>query len=458
MRCCELKTGQIADFIVRTTYEQLPEQAIRNAKKAILDCVGVTLAGSREDAGRIITTYVKDLGGKPVASVIGGGFRTSAVHAALANGTMAHALEYDDYVLETAFHPSVAVLPAVLALGEECKVSGREILLAYVVGHEVGSKICRVIGSKHYERGWHATPIVGTMGAAAASAKILKLDQHQTKMALGIAASQVGGMRENFGSFTKAFHAGHAAKSGVMAGQLAQKGFTSSDRIIEGDFGFVKILGEADRRDSVRSFDHLGSPYDIVSPGVTTKYYPCCACSHRAVDGLLQLVKEHGIHPEDISEVLCKVSSLIPEKVMVYHRPKTAPEGKFSLEFCIAIACLDRELSLRQFTDEKVVSPKAQALMEKVKIVPVQGAGSIPEAIDLPEELTIKLKNGKTYECRVAVPKGDYRNPMSDEEVALKYRNCASFALPVKKIDNSLRRLKHLETLPKIAALMKTIR
>ena len=167
----------MADFIVKTTYELLPEQAIQNAKKAILDCVGVTIAGSRAVAGRIITAYVKELGGKPVASVIGGSFRTSAVHAALANGTMAHALEYEDYVLETAFHPSVAVLPAVLALGEERKVSGREILLAYVVGHEVGSKLGRVIGTAHYERGWHTTSIVGTMGAAAASAKILNLDQ-----------------------------------------------------------------------------------------------------------------------------------------------------------------------------------------------------------------------------------------------------------------------------------------
>jgi len=296
------------------------------------------------------------------------------------------------------------------------------------------------------------------MGAAAACAKILELDKQQIKWALGIAASQVGGMRQNFGSFTKPFHAGNAAKSGVIAGQLAQKGFTASEDIIEGDFGFMKILGEKRKRDLTRSFGNLGSPYEIVSPGVSTKPYPCCGCSHRAMEAMLLLIKEHNIHPEEVYEVLCEVSYLIPEKIMVYREPKTALQGKFSLEFCLAIACLEREISLTQFTDEKVTSPQAQEFMKRVKIIPVQGDQSIPEAIDLPQKVTVRLKSGKEYNCQIDVPKGDSRNPMSDEEVTLKYRECARFALSAKRVEDSLKILQSLEGLSKIGKLMEIIR
>ncbi|MFC1929695.1 MmgE/PrpD family protein [Chloroflexota bacterium] len=453
-----MTTEQVANFIADTLYEQLPQEAIGNAKRAILDNIGVTLACLREPSAQIIKEYVKELGGEPSASVICGDFKTSIPNAALANGTMAHALEYDDYDLSKALHPSVSVLPAVLALGETLKISGKEALLAYILGREVESKLAGVIGSEHYKLGWHTTAIVGAVGAAAASAKILKLNKHQTKMALGIGASQSAGMKANLGSFTKAFHAGNAARSGVVAAQLAQKGFTASDKIVEGEGGFLKILRGDGEHDTKTSLANLDSCFDIVSPGVNIKCYPCCAFSYGAIDAVLILVEQHNINPNEVAKVQCELSSLIPQQVMVYSQPKTVAEAKLSLEYCLAVACLDREVSLRQFSQEKLGSRRIHEFMKKIEIIPVAGAAAITEAMDIPQKATIILKSGNTYSHQVDIPKGDHRNPVSDEDLAGKYRDCAGLALSNERIEQSLRLLQKLEDLQKIAALVDILR
>ena len=453
-----MTTERIANFIMGTTYEQLPQQAITNAKSAVLDCVGVMLGGSREHSGIIVSEYVKGLAGKAEASVICGHFRAPAPHAAFANGTMAHALDYDDYILDIALHPSVSVLPAVLALGEADEISGKEALLAYIVGREVESKLARVIGSKHYELGWHTTPIVGVLGAAATAAKILKLDKQQTKITLGLAASQAGGMRGNFGTDAKPFHPGNAAKSGVIAAQLAQRGLTASSNIIEGDLGFLRILGGNGSRDLANALGDLGSPLDIVAGGVNIKRYPSCAYGYGAMDAILYLVEQHNVDPEEVAEVVCEVSSVIPQQLMVYRQPQTSLQAKYSLEYCLAIACLDRKASLKQFTDERVIDSRAQDYLSKIKVIPVEGAPSIREAMEIPQKVTVKLNNGEQYYCQVDIPKGDHRNPMSDEEIAVKYKDCAQLVLQAEKIDESLMRLQNLEVLPNIAELMNIIR
>ncbi len=224
-------TERFARFVVDTSYEDIPPEAIRIAKEISLDCLGTTLAGYVDPVGKAITKIVRDLGGTPECTVIGAGFKTSSAQAALANGTMAHALDFDDMGLSMG-HPSVPVLPVILALGEKMHLTGRDILTAHLIGFEVEGKLG--YGSQElYSRGWHSTGVLGVMGAAAAAAKMLKLNMEQTRMAFGIAASHAAAVKPNMGSMTKPLHAGNAARGGIMAALLAKEGYTAEPSIIE---------------------------------------------------------------------------------------------------------------------------------------------------------------------------------------------------------------------------------
>ncbi|MFQ5933470.1 MAG: MmgE/PrpD family protein, partial [Dehalococcoidia bacterium] len=221
-------TESVADFILETRLDDVPGEAIIQAKRAILDTLGVALAGSREEPSRIVLEFVQERGGRATASIVGAGLRTDCLSAALVNGTMAHALDYDDVNDAMMGHPSAPLVPAVMALAQEVGASGERALEAFLVGFEVECKLGLAVGHSHYVKGWHATSTLGTMGAAASAAKLLGLDKRCTQMALGIAASMAGGMRQNFGTMTKPLHVGHAARSGLLAALLAQKGFTAS--------------------------------------------------------------------------------------------------------------------------------------------------------------------------------------------------------------------------------------
>jgi len=445
-------TERIANFIVATGFEQIPREAVDFAKGAILDCLGVTLAGSQDSSGKIVTEYVKELGGNPEAGVIGGGFKTSAPQAALANGTMAHALDYDDVAISWVAHPTAALLPAVLALGERGKLCGREVLAGYIIGFEVGAKLGAGIGPGHYAWGWHATVTLGTMGAAAAAAKMLRLDAPQTRMALGIATSLAGGTRQNFGTMTKPFHAGSAARNGVVAALLAKRGFTADEAILENPMGFCKLFSGGGDFDIAKATQGLGDPFDIVTPGLSMKPYPCCRFTHRCLDAILYLIKEYRPRAEDVERVECKTAEFVPQ-VVIHPRPKSGLEGKFSMQYCMAIALLDGEVGLGQFTDEKVLDPRAQELLKRVEYVHPEGLTPLH-----PEAVTIKLKDGRELCHEVAIAKGDPGNPMGKEELAAKYRDCASFVLSAEGIQKSLDMVSHLEDLEDITELIDLLR
>lgn len=445
-------TGSIANFIVETSYDRIPKEAVSSAKGAILDSLGCILAGSQEPSGSITKEYVRELGGNPEASVIGGGFKTSVPQAALANGTMAHALDYDDVAVTWLGHPTAALLPTVLALGERGKLSGRDALAGYIVGFEVGAKLGAGIGFGHYTWGWHATVTVGTMAAAAASSKMLGLDAHQTKMALGIATSLAGGTRQNFGTMTKPFHAGNAARNGIMAALLAKKGFTADEAILESPMGFFSLFSGGADYDIAKATQGLGDPFDIVSSGVSMKPYPCCLLTHRCIDAILHLINEYGVVANDVERVECRTSEFLPQ-ALIHARPRTALEGKFSMQYCMAIALLDGRVGLKQFTDEKVLHPKAQQLLKRVTYVHPEGLRPLQS-----EAVTIRLKDGRELSHEVAVPKGDPRNPMGEEELVAKYRECASFVLSPQDIQKSLEIISHLEDIKDITELMNLVR
>ena len=441
-------TEEIARFVVDTPAASIPAEVVAAARDGVLDGLGVALAGSLEPASRIIADYVRDVGGTPQASIIGHSFKTSAPLAALANGTMAHALDYDDVIWLMSGHPTVPVLPAVLALGEMLHTPGREALAAYIIGVEVEARIGSGIGSHHYAVGWHPTATLGTLGAAAAAARLLGLNVQQTRTALGIAASEASGLRQNFGTMTKPFHAGMAARNGVVAAILAGKGFTADESILEEQFGFCAVLGGEGKYDLAAMTRNLGSPFALVDPGLDMKPYPCCRFIHRCIDAMLHIVGEHHPAPEDVAEVECHTSPFVPQ-IVIHHHPRTALEGKFSTEYCMARSLMDGQMRIAQFTGEKVLDPAAQELLEKVRYVHPAGA----EAERQPEKVVVKLRDGRQHSHEVLHAKGSPENPLTPEELKTKYRDCAGTVLTAEATERSLALVSRLEGVRDIAEL-----
>ena len=446
-------TEKIAKFSAEISYEQLPTVAIDASKMAILDCLGVTLAAGEETSGKIVSEYVRDAG-RPEAGVIGEGFKTSADQAAWVNGTKAHALDYDDYFVPeylTPYHPTVAILPAVLAVGEKYHLSGKDVLLAYITGFEVEARIAMACVKQQYDLGWHTTSTLGSIGATAAIAKMLDLSEEETRMALGIASSLAGGLRKNFGTMTNPLHAGNAARNGVVAAMLAQAGFTADKNILDSPLGFCEVLAGEAGCGMAKTTQGPRKEFYIVSPSIALKPYPSCAYTHWAIDAALDLKREAVTDPNNIVEVECRTSSGLP-RLLIHSHPATALEGKFSLEFCVAIALIDGEACLKQFSDEKVKDSAVQELMKRVRYVhpPEMGSG----LVNLKGEVVVRLQNGEVYSRKVDVARGDPRNPLNKEELNNKYRDCVRSSLSPEDTNKSLELISHLESVNDIAELM----
>jgi 2-methylcitrate dehydratase PrpD len=450
-------TEKIAQFIVETSYEDIPGEAARVAKRAILDWIGVTLAGSNEPVTRILFEQVRGMKAIAEAGVISKGVQTSADLAAWVNGAASHALDYDDTFANESgfnFHPTVTLLSAVLALGEREKAAGREILTAYIVGIETETRIGAAIGRITSETGWHPTPVVGTIGAVAASANLLRLSTEQTLMALGIASSLAGGLLQNFGTMTKPLHAGNSARNGVVAALLAQTGFTGNESIMEGNLGFCSMFTAGKVSGMENKEQDLGKDWRIVTPGMSTKPYPCCRSTHSSIDASLYLRNTQGIDAGKIVKITCKTS---PQHTRLarFHKPKSAYEGKFSIPYCIAAALLRGKILLEDFTEEKVAAPEAQALLSKVEFEYPQEYKENPMA--LTGEVVVSLANGAEYSHKIDVPKGDASNPMTDEELSAKFQDCTHRVLHEKDVEKVAGMIHHLESLGNVSDLMKTI-
>jgi 2-methylcitrate dehydratase PrpD len=453
-----MNTEEIAGFVAGTSYDQIPHEALVRAKWCILDCLGVALAGANESAGIIISEYVKDLGGKPEATVIASGFRTSSPQAALANGTLAHALDYDDSHPNFQ-HATAVTLPAVLALAECGRESGKAILEAYILGCEVGSKIGITMGNALGERGWHPCGIIGSIASAVASSKLLKLNNTQIKSALGITASQAAGLGRNIGTDVKPFHSGIGAKNGVVAAMLAARNFKADENIFEGHHSFPKVfLGN--EYDLAKSSRQLGAPFSIVAQGIgRIKPYPTGGPSHKSVTAILELIQKQRIRAEEVAEVECQVSSYLVQHFGHYSRPRTASEARFSIHYAMAAALIDGALTLKQFTDEKVTTPEVQDLMSKVKLVELDSETKEGQThSDPPQNVTVKLQNGKAYSHQVPFAKGEPRNPMSLEEIIGKFQDCAGTVLSPLDVERTVDLVLKLETLPDITGLMEFMR
>src|SRR5262245_11857528 len=317
---------RLSDFV---TTAAVPSAAAQRAATAFCDTLGVILAGRSEPAAKIIrsTTAADSLG---VCRILGTPQQAGAGEAALANGVAAHALDYDDMCFVSLAHPSCALVPAALAAGELVQTSGRRLLDAYVVGFELECRLGQVMNPRHYHvRGWHCTSSIGTLGAAAAAARVLGLDANLTAHALGIAASAACGLKENIGAMVKPLHAGMAARNGVMAARLAAQGFTASGRALDGPQGYLAAM-DSERPASALdgALADLGSRWEIIDTGISVKLYPSCAATHPPLDMILDLKRRHGFVADDVEAIDVDVDSMTP-RLLTYPLPSTGLEGKF---------------------------------------------------------------------------------------------------------------------------------
>lgn len=452
-------TERLAHFISETLTTSIPPKAFQTAKLAITDFLGVALAGSKEDAGNIIAEYALSMGGKELSGVIGKGFKVPPYLASMANGTMGHALDYDDFSFMFAGHSSVSLAPVVLSLGESLDASGKDILSAYIIGFEAIVCVSAGIAQKILLQGWHTTNAIGSLAAAAAAARLLKLDIAQIRMAFGIVASMAGGLRQNFGTMTKPLHAGISAANGVLAATLAKKGFTADKNIIEAPLGYAKVLSSSEETDWEKATSGLGKSFAIVSPGINFKPYPSCGGTTGIIDAALYLSKNYDINPSMVEGIELGVSSFEAHN-LIHHSPKTGLEGKFSAEYCACRALIDGRISLNSFTAEKVNEEQIKKLMRKTSLVerysaPVLGAEGGGKLN--PQSVTVKLKDGKELFHETVVCKGSPDNPMSEEEFREKYEDCSSRVLDIIETERSFELLMVLEKIDSVSELMQIV-
>jgi 2-methylcitrate dehydratase PrpD len=454
-------TEKIARFIVDTGYEGVPCDVVEKAKRTALDCMGAALAGVTEPVSQTITGYATKLGGPAQASVFGAGQKVSVQDAALANGCIAHALDYDDCGVKIG-HPSVLVLPAVLSLGEHLGASGKEILTAYIVGLEVEGKLALHADFKLMQARLNHQTWYGSIGAAAACAKLLKLDVDKTRAALGIAANFACGLSANHGSMAGAMAAGNACRNGVTAALMAQAGVTANINIIETKNGFYDTLVGRDHYDVERMAAGLGKPFYLESPGIGLKKYPSCYHTHRALDGIFQLLGEHRLSDEEIAEVDVGTSERAM-RVLAFTEPATPYQAKFSMPYCIAAAVVDRQVTLDTFTPRKFEDPKIIATRKKVHLsfpdVPIwPGLADVgPDTEFVGNPVTIKTTGGRSYSARVDIPRGDPALPLTDDELLAKYRDCAGSQLEPEEIERSVELALGLEKVTDIKTLTTTL-
>jgi 2-methylcitrate dehydratase PrpD len=451
-------TEKIARFIVDTDYKDMPRDAVDKAKRTALDCLGAALAGVVEPVSQTITACITRLGGPPQASVVGAGLKVSAPDAALANGAIAHALDYDDCGVKIG-HPSVLVLPAVLSLGEHLGVSGQDILTAYILGLEVEGKLAlhadfKLMQSRLNHQSWY-----GSIGAVAACAKVLRLDVAKTRMALGIAANFACGLAANHGSMAAAAGAGNACRNGVIAALMAREGFTANPNIIEAKNGFYDTLVGQDHYDAERMAESLGNPFYITSPGIGLKKYPSCYHTHRALDGVFHLLGEHRLSDKDIAEVDVGTSERAM-RVLAFSEPETPYQAKYSMPHCIAAAVVDHQVTLDTFTSRKMEDRGIVEARKKVHLsfpdVPIwPGLADVgPDTEFVGNPVTIRTTDGQSYSSRVDIPRGDPALPLTDDELLAKFRDCARSQLRPDDLERSVGLVLGLEKAPDIRTLM----
>jgi 2-methylcitrate dehydratase PrpD len=449
-------SAELGKRIVALQFEDLPEKALESAKIAILDTVGVTLAGSCEEAPKIAERALgADVSNGPCL-IFGSERRTTSLSAALINGVAAHVLDFDDSSDTLGGHPSVPILPALLALAEEIDSSGREVLLAYVAGFETETRIARSVNFHHYRKGWHPTTTLGIFGTAAACSRLLNLPQEIVATALSLSVSMAAGVKANFGTMTKSLHVGHCSRDGLFATLLAKQGFTAHAEAFEHKQGFFNVFNGAGTFDSEKILDHWADPLDIVEPGVAIKQYPCCGSAHPALDAVIEIVRTHRIEPDDVSQIDAWIHARRLEHTN-RPDPQSALEAKFSLQYCVARALMHSRVVLEHFEGNSFRDLDVRRIMQRVRVQPYTET-QFDADNHFGSEVKITMVNGQTYSAKVQNALGrTSSNPLPKERLRKKFKDCAGRVLSPEHVEKVYASIGDLEQLGSMRELMLMI-
>ncbi|AGB31239.1 MmgE/PrpD family protein [Natrinema pellirubrum DSM 15624] len=440
----------LATFVSSLAAADVPEDALRLTERAILDTVGVTLAGADAEAGSIAAVTASD--GHGETTVLGRDDRLPLSDAVFVNATAGHALDFDDVALAAMDgHPSVPMVAPLLAVGEREGASGRDLLTAFVAGFETQHSLSSPISPGHYEGGWHATSTIGLFGAAAAVANLLDLSAARTAHALSIAASMPAGLKRNFGSTTKPVHAGQAARSGTTAALLAAEGATADSTAIDGERGFFDLY-RGDGEPDLGALPALGDRWSILEDGIDVKKYPCCYYTHAAIDAAIGLADEYDLEPDAIDDVTVTASQGAAD-ALAHDDPETGLEAKFSMPYLIGRAIARRDVGLAAFDRDSIDEPAVQTVRERVTLTVGDGLAYDSNAA----RVAVTTRSGETYERTRERPPGTHDDPLSIDELCEKFRMCADRAPTAVATDDALAALDDLRSVADVSEVLESL-
>jgi 2-methylcitrate dehydratase PrpD len=441
-------TRSLATFVAELELAAIPPGALTVVHTGFADCVATMIVGSSEDPPRILLEALAPPPGN--ASLYLTGRRVPAPEAAWINGTAAHALDYDDVALRG--HPSTVLVPAILAEAESLGASGAQMAAAYVAGYEVWAELAGRDPAQHHQKGWHPTGIFGPVGAAAACASLRGLDAGKTAHAIALGASHSAGLVANFGTMTKPYHAGRAAHAGVMAARLASAGFTASPDALEHPLGFLAAVspkGTADRQSPAR----VGREWQVLKQGLSVKKYPLCYCTHRAIDGVLDMLAVQPVTPDNVESIRVSTSRR-NVAVLRNSRPQTGLEAKFSMQFAMASSLVAGRVGLGELTNDFVQRPDVQALMPKVAVEPDDREDPARPGAAPYDVVVIETRDGSKLEsARVTLERGSPEIPLTTDELWTKFASCLVAGNPELAARAVFDALMSLERQPNVAAL-----
>ena len=433
----------LARYAVTTAYADIPAAARHEAARSLLNWIGCAVGGSQHAAVDKALAALLPFAAGGQCTILGRRERTDALHASLINGLSAHVLDFDDTHLRTLLHPSVPVASALLALGEHQPISGRDFLLAFIVGVEIECRIANAIWFAHNSH-WYITGTAGVFGAAAASARVLRLNENQTTHALGIAGAQSAGTREMAGTMTKAFIHGRAAQNGLLAALLAHQGFTSAESSLDGPHGFAHVLAPA--RDLAVLTAGLGTTYEILANSY--KPFACGVVAHPVIDACIQLRHENKLNVADIERVALRVSPRALELTGI-KEPPNGLKSKWSIYHSAAVALADGAAGEHQYSDERVNAPEVRELRARIS------ATADAQLTEIAAHVTVKLKNGSALEKRIDRVVGSAENPMSDRDLEMKVRGLARGVLPATQTDAMIALAWRIDELADVAEVAR---
>lgn len=441
-------TVTLARFVTETHAAQIPGAVLHQGKRCIINTLAVALHATHDPALQMLLNVLAAEGGARHASVLGGTFKTNLQNAALANGLLVHLDDYDDTFFPTVLHPSAPTIPAALALAEKGHVNGQDFLIASILGLEATCRAALAIQGVRHGAVWHMTGTAGVFGSASAAGRLLGLDADTMARALSLAGTQASGLRETFGTMTKAFHPARAAQSGVLAALLAQQGFTSASTIIEGRHGFISAFAPNDG-DAACITDGLLERWEVMNNA--PKPYASAILSHPLIDAMLAFRRKPGVSPEQVASIRGRVNPLTI-KLESRPEPQTGLEARLSFQHAMTMALVDGVCFPAQFTDERVRDPRVVALRRKIAV-------EADESIAQDQcELTLTLNDGSSYTEQVAHATGSPDNPVTDAQLERKFRELAGSVLPKARVKRLLATLWQLERVADVGEIIKLCR